>query len=402
MRFTPRLPLPSPRSFLLGCAVLAAGTAVHAQTDTPSFSFGDWFDGPSWLDDTGKPLQWGRFEVTPSFTYNFSHSEGQPGRSFGSSGSTSSHQFAPSVAVQMGRQWSFSYNPTWTKYTSGRYSSKLNHRLRLGGAFHAGITSFSVNQSYTKTDSVELETGTQTNQQSWNTGVSASVPIRQQIGLQFSGSYAYRDAASYSSSESWQGTTSVTTQPFPKVSTNIGATFGTTKIDPGYNQDSFRYFVGSSWALARKITASGSIGHSERKVDMPGASKSTGLTYDASVDYHPLPHTSLSLGLAKTFGGSAISARLTEVERVTVGVGQRLFGRFNLNLTYSVGTTKYISPLSPVTRTDDTERYSAQLSTSLSKRISVRAFYRNTENTSSSTGFGVDSQQYGFGLTYRY
>lgn len=395
------LPMHLPRRWISTGLFLFAASLAEAQSSSV-FSAGHWFDAPSWLDATDQPLQWGRLQLQPSFNYGYSHVDGQPGRSGASAQSSNLHRFAPSLTLSQGEIWSLNYSPVWVRYTDSGFSNEANQNLKLNGLFHGELASGSLFGTYGTSSRAELETRSQLDRTFWSGGGSAHVPINRYVALQGSLTFSDNDTRGRERTKSWLETISVNTQPLPKLTTDVGATLGQSSISPGFDQKSTRYFVSAVWSLARKVSASGSVGRSERKVEASGASRISGLTYDGNITYQPFTHTRVSASLSRDFGGSLVGSRLTEDERATVALSQRLLGRVNLSVSYSVGTSKYIDPLSGLTREDDTERYSAMLSSALGKRLTASVFYRNLQNNSSERTFAVDSNEYGLSLTYRY
>src|SRR5207253_3805471 len=111
-------------------------------------------------------LHWGPFIARPHFNAGVSYSTGLRSR-LGSSEDSLSETFAPGILIELGPKWTLDYTPSLTYYSSATLKDNLSHSVSLGGHTSYGQWAFSLSQSYSTSSQPLLETGRQTDQESF-------------------------------------------------------------------------------------------------------------------------------------------------------------------------------------------------------------------------------------------
>jgi hypothetical protein len=130
--------------------------------------------------------------------------------------------------------------------------------------------------------------------------------------------------------------------------------------------------------------------------------------FNANLRYQLFEQTTLTLDASRTVNSSIYQSQVTEAAMVSGGVGQRLFGKFHLDVNGGYRTTTYkattltTAGVSNLNRKDDYAFASVRLSTRLLKRGTVALFYQYSDNLSNANGFGYASNQGGLELGCRF
>jgi len=300
--------------------------------------------------------------------------------------------------------WSFNYNPSWTYYSNDRFDDSDSYSANFSSDFGIQDWRIGISQSYRDSNGSLVETGSQTQQTSWGTTLSASRQLNATWYLDLSANQDLRSTTSFSDVRDRSGSGWLRHQASSTVNSSIGFTWGYADIDPGLNTEYMQFLLRFGFKPTDKLSANIQGGIDSRKVDAPGFDKQENPTYNASIQYQAFDYTTLALSLSRSISASYFSNFNNETEALTLSLRQRLLGRFFLTASYGERSSEYLDLLDNfvVARNDEYDSFSLDLSTQLLDRISVSAFYRNNENATNATGFGFSSDQTGFQVGYRY
>ena len=138
----------------------------------------------------------------------------------------------------------------------------------------------------------------------------------------------------------------------------------------------------------------------------PAPGDSLNPIFGASIQYLPFKETQISLNASRTVSSSDyyLAAQESEGTIVSLNLDQRLLKKFHLGLGVGYSTTDYRTPagLLAANRSDDTVSFNARLSHAFFKRGTWTLFYQYSDNRSSQSGYGFESNQVGFEVGYAY
>ena len=300
--------------------------------------------------------------------------------------------------------WSLSYNPSWNYYSNELFEDSDSHSVNFNTGFALQDWAMGFSQTYRTSVQALIETGSQTDQETFGTTLSASRQLNAAWYLDLSANQDLRSTSSFSDVRQWSGSGWLRHQASATVNSSIGLTWGYADIDPGLNTKYQQVMVRFGFNPTDKLSANLQGGIDVREVDAPGFEKEENPTYNASIQYQVFDYTTIALSLSRQISASYFSNFNNETEALTLSLNQRLLGRFNLTVSYGERSSDYLGLQDNfvVGRSDEYDSFSVNLSTQLVNRVSLSAFYRNNQNATNTTGFGFSSDQTGFSIGYRY
>ena len=91
--------------------------------------------------------------------------------------STVINMVSPGIDVNVGSVWTLQYRPNLTFYSAKGFQDTTDQNVALSGLTQHGNWSFGLTQTFSDTTDPLVETGTQTSQQMYTTGLSAGVQL---------------------------------------------------------------------------------------------------------------------------------------------------------------------------------------------------------------------------------
>ena len=125
------------------------------------------------------PFQWGPVSFHPSLSYQFLYGTGIQS-SPGNNAATILQTVSPNFLFIIGSHWTLDYSPSWTFYSSSQFQDTLSHTATLswGMSYEDWVLGFS--QGYSRSDAPSVETGGQTEQESYTTAHQRLVSVQRQ------------------------------------------------------------------------------------------------------------------------------------------------------------------------------------------------------------------------------
>jgi len=355
------------------------------------------------------PYQWGPVSFHPSLSYNFLYGTGiqsSPGNRQASVVQTVS----PNFLFIVGTHWTLDYTPSWTFYSSSQFHNSVNHAVTLswGTTYEDWVLGFS--QSYNRSDTPLIETGAQTEQESYATAINASYQFSTKMSLDIGVNQNFSFANNAGSSTNLQNSRQWSTMEWlnygfwPRLNAGIGVGGGYVNEENSPNQAFGQASGRVNWRATDKISFQVSAGFEDSRALVSGASDIISPTLSASIQYQPVATTQFSLNASRAFSVSYFNNQDTETTSLTVGLNQRLLRKFNLALSGGYATSDYIASTSGTStgRTDDIYSFSASLSHSLTKRGTASVTYSYSDDQSSVPGFAFTSNQIGVQVGYQF
>ena len=357
-----------------------------------------------------QPLKIGKVVIRPHINYQITFGTGleaSPNTTVDSTIQT----ISPGVSVDFGRHWTLDYTPSIRIYSSKAFHDSVDHSASLRGRFSYEDWLFGVAQGFSKSDSLAVETGAQSQQENYNTALTASRQLSEKYSFDLNVSQVINDVATVSTnflgggnqtSRTWSTLDWLNYQAGKRASLGIGAGIGYVDLDNGASQ-LFEQLQGRvQWRITDKVSLNLNGGLEDRQILASGSSDSLNPIFGLSLLYAPFEHTQITLSGSRTVSSSDYyaSSQTTENTGVSLNVSQRLLEKFYLGGGVSYGHTDYKNSagVSSTAREDDNYTFTASLSRSFLKRGNLAVTYSYGDNRSTQTDFG-GAQHHDF--TYR-
>ena len=353
------------------------------------------------------PLQWGPLALRPRAFYRFLDGNGISS-SVSNHSSTVLQSFSPGFLLNIGSHWTIDYSPTWSFYSSRLFRDTLDQSVRLAGGTAYEDWTLGLSQSYSKSSDPEVETGTQTDEETYSTALSASYRINSKLSLDMGINQDFVFAPQFQNSREWSTTEWLNYQFWPRLDSSLGATFGYVNVDTGSDMSYERVEARIRWRALDKVAFQVHGGAEIRQFLGGGASDLVNPIAGVSIQYLPFEFTQLSLNAGRVVDVSGLASssgqsQVTEGTSVTADLNQRLLGRLHLNLEGGYHNVKYVASGGSATgRTDDYYTFNARLSLQFLKRATAGVFYQYSDNISTLAGYTFTSNQTGFELGYQF
>jgi hypothetical protein len=375
--------------------------------------------GPE-LGAPSQPFQWGPVTLRPHLLYRFLYGDGIASAP-GQQQSSLLQQAAPGILVDLGTHWTVDYTPTLNFYSNRKFDNNVNHDARLGWGTAYYDWFFSGAQSCSFTSDPQVETGAQTDQQTYSTALNAAYQFNDKMSLslglnqnlnylQSSGS-STNYTQSLADSQSWSTMDWLNYEFWPRLNAGLGLGLGYDRQQDSPDALSEQYQARVNWRATDKISFQINGGLLTQQYLSGGADTLVSPVFGGTIQYQPFAQTRLGIGASRSVQPSYFQNQFTENTSVNASLNQRLLGWLFLDLHGSYGATHYTASDNGTasSRDDNISTFGARLRSSFGKRGSVAVFYEYSHNDSSQSGFvapgtsfGYTSSQVGFEIGYRY
>jgi hypothetical protein len=376
--------------------------------------------GPAMGEET-QPLTWNFVTLHPHVYYSFVSSSGVESAP-GLQQNTIVQTISPGMLFLLGDHWTLDYTPTLSYYSSSEFQNTLAEAVQLNGVTAYEDWVFTLSQGYNSSSQPLVQTGVQTSQEDYATGLSAAYQINSKLSLSLSGAQTLNYVENTmgatnapSATRTWSTLEALSYQFWPRFNVGINAGYGYINQEGGTDMMYEQYGGQANWRATDKLSFSASAGLQDYQfLASNGASDILSPVFSAGLQYQPFDQTKLSLSANRTVSSSYYFVdEATETSQVSADLNQRLLGKLTLDVSGGYVTDKYTQSLVGLTlasRHDDYYTFSVSLSYPFLKRGTLSAFYSYSENTSNQSGFLVasssvysfNSSQAGFSISYRY
>jgi hypothetical protein len=379
--------------------------ATSGESSTPSLG-SPTFALPSaatFASATENPLQLGPFVLHPHFDYQFTYGTGinfTPGNQE----LTAMHSLSPGMGIQS-KHLTIDYTPTLVYYSKGSFEDSVNHSANFLSAFGYNDWQFQISQGYQKNSSPLIETGTQTDTESFTTLLSGQYHYTEKTSFDFSVTQLLQNAEALNNTRQWSTMDWVNFKLGSSTSIGAGVGGGYVDQDLGSNMTYEQVQGRVGWRPSEKTYLDLNGGIEIRQVlDSPNSSDRISPLMGASFSYSLFKQTTLGLQANQIVSSSLFQDQVTESSSITGSLNQRLLARLNLGLTGGFRTTDYIGTGTSDTtdRSDDYSFISVSLGTRIFKKGNVSVGYQHSTNDSTLAGYTYDSDQYTFQLGYHF
>jgi hypothetical protein len=358
---------------------------------------------PSGAQET-QPFQFGIFNFRPHPFYRFLYGNGILS-STNQAENTVINQFSPGFLLEIGRQWTLDYTPTWTFYSNSRFHDSLDHAVTLTGGTSYEDWTLGLSQGFTLSSDPLVETATQTSQETYTTAINASYQFNSKMSTDLGLSQNIISADQFNSSREWSTLDWLNYQFWPRLDAGAGVGLGYVNVQYGSDMLYEQLQCRVNWRATDKISFQINAGGEDRQF-LGGAGDLLNPVFGATIQYQPFEVTKISISADRTVSASYFTNSTTENIDFTADLNQRLLGKLYLDLQGGYHTAKYVassSAASPVNnREDDYYTFSVQLSCAFAQRGTIAAFYQASSDSSSLAGYSYSSSQVGCQISYRF
>jgi hypothetical protein len=366
-------------------------------------------------------MRWGALHLRASASYQFLYDSGvnsAPGKS----SDTITHTLTPVLTAQLGPHVSLIYSPSFRFFSRSDFRNTIDQFVSLSAGLSVEDWSFGLSQSFSRTDEPMVETASQTDQESYLTGLSASYHFNDKISFDtsgnisvmvignnstnvFGGSTNNSNSSVLSDSQSYSGSEWLNYKFHDTLTGGLGVTVGYTSQDSGFRSLDEQYLGRVTWQPGSKLTLNLNGGiEDEQFLNIGGAPDIVTPIFSGSATYRLFEQTTFSLTASRAVNVSLFRSEVTESTQVGIGVQQRLLGELQLSLGFSYASTDFKSTTGTfvTTRSDETTSYSIGLGVPFLKHGNFSTFYNYNNNSSSLGDFGYSSNQVGAVLSWAY
>jgi hypothetical protein len=356
-------------------------------------------------------LTLGPINLHPHISYRLSYGD-QIQSSAGQFGNSFIHEFMPGMAFNLGEHWMLDYTPTLRWYSDNQFQNGTDHRVILTGNTTYQDWRFGFSQGFSLSSQPLVETAAQTDEEVWNTGLTAGYAFNSKVSLDMSLNQNLRfvgaDQQNPFLTDSFQWSTMewLNYQYVPNLTFSLGAGATYEAVDIGSDMMSEQVQARIMWRAGTRLDLSLSGGADIRQfLDSRVPGEVTPI-YSLTASYKAFEQTTVFLAASQTISPSYYGGPLSQSTGLSAGLNQRLFGHLNLAVTggYSINdysATSLAGVVAPV-ENYDSATFGVSLGTTLLRRLSVSIFYNATYNISDSPLYDYSPTTLGFEFSTRF
>lgn len=350
-----------------------------------------------------EPFRWGLLTLRPHPDYQFLYGSGilaNPGQPE----DTTIQQISPGFAMDVGSHLTLDYAPTWTLYSNKNFNDTFDNAVKLAWDGAYNDWRFGASQSYLASSAPTVQTGTQTSQENYLTTATASYNFNSKMSVDLAADQNFNFAQQFESYREWSTLDWLNYQFWPRLQVAAGVGVGYDDEESSPDALFEQYQARIQWRATDKIGFQLHGGVEDRQFLSGGQGDLISPVFDGTIQYQPFEQTKLSLVAQRSVSPSYFQDQATENTSFNGDINQRLLGNFYLDLNGGYQITKYTASASgvAVNREDDYYFLNTKLSCTFLKRGTIAVFCQLADNSSSASGFGFESRQFGFQIGYSY
>lgn len=351
--------------------------------------------------DELNPLKWGPVTLRPHANYSFTYGTGiqsSPGQQQDSIIQT----FSPGVLFVYDPHWTLDYTPSFTFYSDPSLKDNVAHSVALSGGTVYEDWVLGLSQAFSYTSASQVETGTQTDETSYSTSLSASHALNGKVSVDLGISQNFNFPSDFQSTKSWSTMDWLNYQYWPRLQVGVGAGGGYTIATPNSLNESVQGRI--NWRATDKLSIGVNGGPQFMQFTDGGAAPLINPTFGGSIQYLPFEHTQLSFGGSESTASSYYDNQVTTTTSLNAGLSQRLLKHYTLSVGggYSWANNTAVGGNASANAASEYYSVNASLGTTIFKRCSVSVFYSYSDNVTSQSGLAYSSSQMGFNLGYAF
>jgi hypothetical protein len=367
-------------------------------------------------------FQYGPLKLRPHVDYQVTYGNGIQ-YTPGAQAALVIQDLSPGLTMDLGPHWVLDYTPMFQFYSSKQFQDTVNHAITLTGGVSYEAWQFGLSHNTQITSQPLVETGMQTDQTAHTTTLSASHPLNDNWSTDFALNQTITLVSGFDDSYDWNTMDWLNYKFSPRLSAGVGVGVGYVLVEAN-GQGALGQINGNNgnldqtyedlkaqvkWRATQKVSFQINGGLEDRQFSTPGTSDSLDPIFGASIEYQPFETTQITLSANRTVASSDyyLAAQEMQTTLVTLSVNQGLVRSFNLQAGVTYSRMDYGTPTGGATtgiadRSDDVVSFNTRLSHPFYKRGTWAIFYQYSQDTSSQQGFGFESNQVGFDISYSY
>ncbi len=373
------------------------------EVETNSAGFIDFGDAVPRGPQNEQPFQVRPLDLHPHLSYQLLVANGVQ-TAPGQPRSTLTQNVAPGLLVGFGRNWALDYTPTWTFYSNNQFHDTLDHAVTLNGGLTHGDWILGFTQTYNRSDTPLIETGGQTLQQTYVTGLTASYRFNTVMSMDLSANQNFTYSDTLINTREWSTLDWLNYQFWPRLDGGLGVGGGYDNVSVGRDSVFEQYQARVNWRATDVISFQVHGGLEDRQYPYSNTSDLLNPIFGAEIKYKPFEVTALVLDADRTVSSSPFVDQIIESTDVTASLNQRLLKKLYLSVGGGYHWTSYVSTSSTVStgRRDHYYSVNASLTHVFLRRGTVAATYQYSDDSSTDSNFSFRSSQFGFQLGYQY
>jgi hypothetical protein len=359
--------------------------------------------GAAALPSRTQPFQWGPITLHPHISYEFTYGNGLRS-STNNVHKSAINSFAPGMGFELGKHWQLDYTPTFIFYSDPSFRNVVDQSIVLNGATTWQDWTLALGQTVSLTEDAQVATASQVNQQNYVTTFDARLLLNSQNSLDFNLVQNVQHSEDFQSSKDWSAMNWLDHHWGPNLGFGGGVGLGYVNVNLGTDM-TYEMFQGRIfWKVANKINLAINGGGQVRQFLDTTQPNLFSPIYGVSIIYQPTETTTLNLSASRNVSVSYFENQITDVSAVNATISQRLIRSYYLSLAGGYSYTRYEATATGVVagRLDEYYYFTVSLGTGFLKRGSASVFYTYSTNNSNVPGFGYNSDQVGFNISYRY
>jgi hypothetical protein len=351
------------------------------------------------------PLRFGPVTLQPSAAYTITYDHGllagpgQPEDTFYQS-------FTPAFLFVIGSHWTLNYSPSWIWYSSAAFQTELNHRISLNGWAAYEDWTLGLAQDVNISSSPIVETGQQTDEETFSTSLSASHRFSSQVSLDLGLNQTIQSVQQFQGFRQWSTMDWLNYQFWPRLTGGLGLGGGYANVDTGSDM-TFQQFQGRiSWHPAQRSSFTLHAGGEYRQFLDGGVPPLLSPIFGLAVQYFAGRKTSLALTADHSISVSYFDNQVSQSSNVGLTVSQSLSPKLTLFLGGGVTAVSYVStaPGIPAAPSYNYKYCNANLTYAVIKHGTLSGTYQFSDNTSSQSqsGLGFTTHQFSLSIGYSF
>lgn len=354
-------------------------------------------------DDLGPAYQDGPVAFRPHFLYRLLYAEGIDA-TLGHKANTFINTLAPGLLVDFGSHWTVDYTPSWNLYSDHDFEDTVDQTVYITATESVGDWSVLLNQSYVKSSQPLVETGVQTNEQDFITGVAIAHTLNQRFSVEADLNQFLRYAKGFPDDDDWSDVDWLNCTLTPELVAGVGVGLGYVKDsgqpDATYTNPQARL----TWKPGTKLAISLDAGSEHREFYGHPKTGLTSPTYVGEIDYAILETTVFKATTSRQISDSYFINQTTKNTTWDVSLSQELLTNWKLSAGIGNDQMTYVSTQAgpQVVRHDNQFSYLLRLSWKVAPRATLALIFNDTRDRSSVADYGYASKQFGFEASYRY
>lgn len=357
------------------------------------------------------PLQWGPVRFHPHLGYQVVYGDGVL-RGPNDPETTWLHTVSPGLFLELGKYWNLDFTASFNRYSNAGFNNNESYFGALRG--HIPLEKWLLDLGYVAslTDQTQIETATQTLQNTHLVTASGIYNYQARLSLELSGAMDARLAQSFVDYYTFSTLEWLNYRVTERTALGLGLGGGYNLVKPGPDW-AFEQVQGRIvWLPGEKLTVQ--LGGGVQFMQFDGTDR-TGATnaiagteifpiFAAAAAYRAFEQTTFSLSASHKIENSYDEGQYARNTILSAGVRQRFLEHFYVDVVPGYTMRDYKSALQGIGdgREDDYLSIYAGLSTTLFRKLNVSLFYVFSDNDSDDPNFAFDSTQAGLRLDYRY